>query len=189
MTRTEAFSEVAVEDAGQLRDWLGAHHGQDESVWLVTWKKDAGPRHLDREAVLDALIAFGWIDGIRRARDDGRTMQLISRRRQQDWTRSYRDRAERLEAEGLMAEPGRDAVRAAKLGGTWEANEDVDDLVVPADLAVALGPAETWFRQAAPSYRRNVLRWISKAKQPETRARRIAQTVSSAERAEKMRNF
>jgi uncharacterized protein YdeI (YjbR/CyaY-like superfamily) len=32
------------------------------------------------------------------------------------------------------------------------------------------------FGQCAPSYRRNVLRWIDSAKRPDTRAARIAQT-------------
>jgi uncharacterized protein YdeI (YjbR/CyaY-like superfamily) len=59
----------------------------------------------------------------------------------------------------------------------------VDALVVPPDLAERLGtsvPALQNFERSAPSYRRNVLRWIASAKTPETRLKRIAQTVDFA---------
>ncbi|RYH03557.1 hypothetical protein EU805_07555 [Salipiger sp. IMCC34102] len=108
----DRFAQVPLETEAQLHDWLDRHHGQDDSVWLVTWKKGAGP-HLSRDAVLDALLAYGWIDGRRAARDDGRTMQLISPRRHQRWTRTYRKRVARLTEAGRMRPAGPAAVKAA----------------------------------------------------------------------------
>jgi uncharacterized protein YdeI (YjbR/CyaY-like superfamily) len=68
----------------------------------------------------------------------------------------------------------------------------VDALEIPADLGTALDgrpTARRWFEAAAPSYRRNVLRWIAKAQRPETRAARIAQVAETAARAERIRNL
>jgi hypothetical protein len=67
--------------------------------------------------VLDELIAFGWIDGLRRKLEDARTMQLISPRRQQAWAQTYEDRAARLEAEGRMHLAGLTAIAVAKAAG------------------------------------------------------------------------
>lgn len=180
MIPTEGFAQVEVRSAAELRAWLTDHHAQAESVWLVTWKKAPGAPYLSVDEVLDELIAFGWIDGLRRKRDDGRTMQLISPRRQQAWAMTYKQRAERLEAEGRMHPAGRAAIASAQAAGRWDETAEVDALVIPPDLAAALSAvatAERFFQRAAPSYRRNVLRWLHGAKRAETRAGRIARIV------------
>lgn len=180
------LERVAIADAAALWDWLGANAAQDASVWLVTYKAEDADRYVSREAVLDALIAHGWIDGRRMKLDDRRTMQLIAPRRQQAWWESYKARAARLEAEGRMTEAGRRAIGAAKAAGLWDFFADVDALIDPEDLTAALARrvgAAAWWAAAAPSYRRNVLRWIKSAK---TRAKRVAQTADLAARREKI---
>ncbi len=186
MIPTDGFAQVEVRSAAELRNWLAAHHGQAESVWLVTWKKAPGAPFVSVGEVLDELIAFGWIDGLRRKPDADRTMQLISPRKQQAWAQTYKDRVQILQDAGRMAAPGLAAVAASQALGLWNAYADVDLLLVPQDLRVALDgltQAAVFFDAAAPSYRRNVLRWIHSAKRPETRAARIAKTLeASAER-------
>jgi uncharacterized protein YdeI (YjbR/CyaY-like superfamily) len=189
MIPTEGFAQVEVRSADDLRAWLLAHHGQAESVWLVTWKKAPGAPYVSVQEVLDELIAFGWIDGLRRKRDDGRTMQLISPRRQQAWAATYKRLAVRLEAEGRLHPAGRAAIAAAKAAGRWDKTAEVDALVVPDDLVDALrrqSSAEAFFLGAAPSYRRNVLRWLHGAKRDETRAARIKRIVEVSGRREKL---
>ena len=88
-------------------------------------------KYLSREQVLDALIAYGWIDGIRRKLDYQRTMQLISQRKTQSWSATYKQRAERLVAADRMQPAGRDAITQSKRLGLWDVMQDVDALVVP----------------------------------------------------------
>lgn len=186
---TERFEQIEVCSAEELTDWLAAHHGQEENVWLVTYKKAVPEKYLSVGAVLDALIAWGWIDGIRRKLDETRTMQIIGPRRTQAWAASYKDRAARLEAEGRMEAPGRAAIAAAKANGLWDYWADVDALIVPPDLAAALAAvpaADAGYAASAPSYRRNLLRWVKLAKTDPTRAKRIAQIVDFAARGEKI---
>ncbi len=186
MTRTDAFEKVEITSSEDLRDWLSAHCAQPNSVWLVTWKKSANDRYVSREDVLDELIAFGWIDGIRRKLDGERTMQLISPRKQQAWAKSYKDRAARLEAEGRMHDAGRKAIERAKSAGLWNAMADVDALVVPPDLAAKLDRNDTanqYFSSCPPGYRRNVLRWLKTAKTDTTRNKRITTIVDTSARA------
>lgn len=186
MIPTEGFVQVEVRSVAELRDWLAAHHAQTESVWLVTWKKAPGAPYVSVPEVLDELIAFGWIDGLRRRLDAARTMQLISPRRQQAWAQTYKARAARLEAEGRMHPAGRAAIAAAKAAGRWDETAAVDALEVPDDLAAALGAQVDAFDALAPSYRRNVLRWLHSAKRLETRAARIARILDSVVCKEKL---
>jgi uncharacterized protein YdeI (YjbR/CyaY-like superfamily) len=179
----DRFEHVEVASPDDLHCWLLAHHGQAEAVWLVTWKKAVQDRYVSTEQVLDELVAFGWIDGIRRRVDDERTRQLVSPRRTQPWARSYCQRAERLIAEGRMQPSGLRGVEQARATGMWDAMPDVDDLVVPPDLAAALAdrpPAQEQFTGFPPSTRRNVLRWIASAKTEPTRSKRIGLTVREA---------
>ncbi len=179
------LERIEADSTAALDAWLAAHHAQPASVWLVTWKK-GDARYLGREEVLDALIAWGWIDGRRKVLDEARTMQLISPRQQQAWAQSYKDRVVRLEAEGRMQDPGRAAVAAGKASGLWDFFADVDALIVPEDLAAALGSARATWDELAPSYRRNVLRWVKLAKTDATRAKRIAQAATATGRGERV---
>lgn len=188
MIETHRFAKVEINSITDLHDWLAANHQQEACVWMVRYMQHVPDKYVGRLEALDELVAFGWIDGIARKLDADRTMQLISPRKQQIWTQTYRDRAARLEREGRMQESGRAAIKRSKALGLWEADADVDALIVPDDLAEALSAAQALgnFNGAAPSYRRNVLRWIKQAKKAETRAARIARTVDFAQRNARM---
>ncbi|MEM1101801.1 MAG: YdeI/OmpD-associated family protein [Pseudomonadota bacterium] len=192
MTRTDNFARVPVASEAELWAWLAEHHGQEASVWLVTWKK-GHDGYLSTSEVLDALIAHGWIDGIRRKHEDpARTMQLIAPRRTQAWAQSYKHRAAALSAAGRMHPAGEARIAASKEQGLWDFYADVDALIQPDDLNAALDAApgaRVFFEDCAASYRRNVLRWIKLAKTPATRAKRIAEvsrTAASGERIPQM---
>lgn len=189
-TKTD-FEAVEVTESKALWAWLDARHAQEESVWLVTWKAAHRAKYVSREDVLDALIAYGWIDGRRMKVDDDRTKQLISPRKEQAWAQSYKTRAERLEAEGKMQPSGRAAIAESKRAGKWMASAEIDALVEPEDLVAALksGGAQAFWQGSAPSYRRNILRFIAGAKRPETRAKRIATTVYYAARGQKVPQY
>jgi len=189
MIPTEGFEKIEIASRDELRSWLLANHEREDSVWLVRYLKTVPDKFVDRLTVLDELICFGWIDGLARKLDAERTMQLISRRKQQAWAQSYKERAERLEAESLMEAPGRAAIERSKQLGLWDHYAEVDALAVPDDLrdALALDPAASgFFGGSAPSYRRNVLRWIFQAKTPATRKKRIMTTVEASTKRAKV---
>ena len=186
MTIPADLERVEVGSAEALWAWLEAHHTRAEGVLLVTWKKADPARYVGREAVLDALVAYGWIDGRRYVVDAARTGQLVTPRRVQHWAESYKARAERLMAEGRMQPAGAEAVAAGKASGLWDVMADVDALIVPEDLAAALGPARGDWDALAPSYRRNVLRWIKLAKTDPTRSKRVAQAAQATRAGERI---
>ena len=187
----DKFARVEIQSAPELWAWLDLNHRQPASVWLVTYKAETPSKYVSREAVLDALIAYGWIDGRRLKLDDTRTMQLISPRKQQAWAQSYKDRAARLLAEGRMQAAGLAALEAGKNSGLWAASDPIDALIDPPDLtdALAAAGAQVWWDKAAPSYRRNILRWIAGAKRDETRKGRIDRVVTYAQQGKKVPQY
>ncbi len=66
VVKTESFNKVEINHIKELRVWLEVNYSQPESVWLVTYKKSIPDKYVDRWDVLDELICFGWIDGMRR---------------------------------------------------------------------------------------------------------------------------
>ena len=83
MLNTDNFDQVEITSVEDLRNWLIDNHNQDKGVWLVTFKKCEITKYVSREEILDELLCFGWIDGIRRKLDEKKTMQLITKRRVQ----------------------------------------------------------------------------------------------------------
>ncbi|MEM1377829.1 MAG: YdeI/OmpD-associated family protein [Pseudomonadota bacterium] len=187
----DRFEHVEVQSSEDLWAWMAAHYAQEDAIWLVTWKAAHRDKYVSRETVLDVLIAYGWVDGRRMKLDDGRTMQLVAPRQEQAWAQTYKDRAARLEAEGMMQNPGRVAIMRSKQSGKWNAMAKVDALDEPEDLVKALKRyrAKSWWDAAAPSYRRNILRWIAGAKKDTTRSNRIEIASEHAARGEKVPQY
>jgi uncharacterized protein YdeI (YjbR/CyaY-like superfamily) len=180
---------VHPETRAEWREWLAANHDSCVGAWFVSWKKHTGrPAVAYDEAVSEAL-AFGWVDSVPRTLDDDRSMLwYASRKPGSAWSRPNKERVARLEAEGRMAPAGAAVVAAARADGSWSKLDDVEDLVVPSDLAAAFvehpGSADEW--EAFPrSAKRGILEWIVQAKKPETRAKRVAETAELAARRER----
>ncbi len=190
MIKTENFEQVAVASQQELRTWLQSHHQQKESVWLVTFKKSVPAKYLSTAAVLDELLCFGWIDGIRRKLDEDRTMQLISPRRVEHWAKSYKDRAAILIKNGLMQQAGFQTIELAKANGLWDFMEEVDNLIIPKDLKDELQKipgASDFFNAINDSSKRFVLRWIKLAKTDKTRISRIEEIARLSAKGEKLK--
>jgi uncharacterized protein YdeI (YjbR/CyaY-like superfamily) len=189
MIKTENFKKVEISSAENLRKWLLKNHKHSESAWLVTFKKSEAGKYVSREELLDALLCFGWIDGIRRKLDEKKTMQLISPRKTEYWAKSYKVRAAKLIEEGSMHEAGLKAIEISKSKGLWDFMDDVDNLITPEDLSQALGKlkgAQEFFASINDSSKRFVLRWIKLAKTEQTRKRRIDKIALLSSKGEKL---
>jgi uncharacterized protein YdeI (YjbR/CyaY-like superfamily) len=188
--KTENFEKVELESASELRNWLEKHHQQEESVWLVTFKKSQPEKYVSSSEVLDELLCFGWIDGIRRKLDEVRTMQLIGPRRVQHWSATYKERAGKLIAADKMHPAGLKSIESSKQNGLWNFLDEVDQLITPPDLAKALREYPTapdFFASINDSSKRFVLRWIKLAKTDKTRQKRLDEIARLASVGEKLK--
>jgi uncharacterized protein YdeI (YjbR/CyaY-like superfamily) len=184
MPRTDDFVQAQPASRAEWRQWLAEHHASAAGVWLVYCKKASGrPSVAYAEAVEEALC-FGWIDSHPRKLDVERSQQLYTPRRPRSgWSKVNKERLERLEATGQLMPAGLAAIARAKQNGAWESLDAAEAGEVPEDLAAALAADEAaarHFAGFAPSARKAILTWVLGAKQPETRARRVAETVRLA---------
>jgi uncharacterized protein YdeI (YjbR/CyaY-like superfamily) len=183
------MDEFHAETREQWRAWLAEHAAEGRGVWLVTWKKASGRPVLAYEDAVTEALAFGWVDSKGGKVDADRTkLWFTARKRGSGWARPNKRRIEELEAAGLMTDAGRRVVDAARADGSWTLLDDVEDLVVPPDLAAAFdavaGSREQW--EAFPrSAKRGILEWIVQARTAPTRAKRIAAAAEGAGRGER----
>lgn len=138
VSASKNLTQIVISSENELWEWLYENHSSEQSFLLVTWKKTNTEKYISRDVVLDALLAYGWIDGRRYALDNDKTMQLICKRKQQNWTQTYRNRVEKLLLDGKLKEAGLEAMRLAQHNGTWLANQNVDNLKTPNTLLDAL---------------------------------------------------
>jgi uncharacterized protein YdeI (YjbR/CyaY-like superfamily) len=163
------------------RRWLASNPDRDEGLWVVYRKKSSdlgGPIYGD---LVEEALCFGWIDSQVRRVDDDRVMQWFSPRRAGGlWSALNKERIARMVGEGLMTPRGQAAIDAAKADGSWSQLDDIDALVMPADLedALAAAPeAQTAYEALSESATKQYLWWIQSAKRPATRAGRIEETI------------
>lgn len=185
MEEAERLEPASVEEWSA---WLRDHHTQPQGVWLVSPRKAVDRAFSYEEAVLEAL-RYGWVDSTVKPVDELRSMQWFAPRRAGSmWTRINKGRIARLEEAGLMEPAGLAAVELAKETGMWTLMDQVEDLVVPDDLAAAFdrhpGSRDHWDSWSA-SAQKLILTWIVLAKRPETRAARVGTTAEKAARGEK----
>jgi uncharacterized protein YdeI (YjbR/CyaY-like superfamily) len=175
---------VHPESRGAWRRWLAEHHATVDGAWLARWTKASGREPVTYETIVEEALCFGWIDGLVHTLGDGRQAHLLTpRRKGSAWSRSNKDRVERLIAAGRMAEAGLSTIRAAQADGSWSMQDAAEALIEPDELKAALdaNPAARHHWDAfPPSPQRALIWWVMSAKRPETRARRVAQIVDEA---------
>ncbi len=168
----------------EWRAWLEANHDTSDGIWLAVGKKGRSRTSLTYDDAVEEALCFGWIDSTVRRLDAGRFKQLFTPRRPGSiWAKSNKERVERLIDAGLMTPAGLAPIEAAKADGSWTLLDEIDALKIPPDLAAALaaeGQASEGFTALGDSEKKRALYWIASAKRPETRAKRIRETVRTA---------
>ena len=168
----------------EWRAWLEANHTTEDGVWLIYYKKESGKPRVDYDEAVEEALCFGWIDSRPNKIDDESYMQLFSpRKAKSPWSRLNKERIKRLIEQGLMTPAGMTKIEAAKRDGSWTIYDEIEDIVIPDDLAAALmdnEAARVNFEAFGDSYKKGILWWIKTAKRPETRAKRVKETVELA---------
>ena len=163
------------------KSWLRKNHLISPGVWLVFHKKTSEKLGLTYEEAMDEALAFGWIDSQIKKIDDRRYARKFTPRRPGSiWSRSNIERVTRLRRQNRMTDWGLKAFKMRTLKISMLEKFKIDRAPVPLDLISALEKNEkawTNFQQFAPSYKKKYMMWITSAKQPETRRRRIREAV------------
>lgn len=168
----------------EWRNWLEKNHNKEKCIWLILFHKNSKTKSVRYDEAVEEALCFGWIDSKPNKRDNESYYHFFSQRKpKSNWSKSNKERVEKLINEGLMTPSGQEMIDLAKVTGTWEALEDVQNSVIPIDLQELFDKNElayTNFQAFPPSSKRIILEWILNAKKTETRLQRIQQTVELA---------
>jgi uncharacterized protein YdeI (YjbR/CyaY-like superfamily) len=175
------------------REWLQKNHQSAQSIWLVFYKVSSGKATLSWSEAVDEALCFGWIDSLKKTLDEERYVQFFSKRNPKStWSKINKGKVQQLISEGLMTSAGQRCIDIAKQNGSWVFLDQVEALIMPADLeeAFATKPgSKAYYLTLSKSSKKIILYWIVSAKRSETRQKRVAETVEAASQRMKPKQF
>lgn len=170
----------------EWREWLMNNHQSEKSVWLIIYRKESGTPSVYYPEAVDEALCFGWIDSKPNKRDSNSYYQFFAKRNpKSNWSKVNKEKVAKLTEQGLMERAGLEMIEIAHQNGTWTALDEVENITVPEDLQELFSKNKTAFdnwERFSRSSKRGILEWILNAKKAETRQKRIAETVSLAEK-------
>ena len=169
----------------EWRKWLEENHSSEKEIWVIIHKKKSGKKGLKYHEAVEEAICFGWIDSKMQSIDAERFRQRFSPRRKNSiWSKSNKEKAEKMIQAGKMTQAGFETINEAKQNGKWAtAYSSKMPLAVPKDLAKALKENElAWknFEKFSNSTKLQYIYWVNSAKKDETRRKRIIAVVKKA---------
>ena len=193
MTGDGAADAVFFDSPAAWRAWLQEHHASAAEVLVGFHKKSTGRPSLTwAESVAEALC-FGWIDGVRRSLGaDAYTIRFTPRRPGSHWSQVNVDLVARLEEQGRMTDAGRAAFAARREDRTARFAYEQAEVAFEAEQEAAFradAQAWAWFSAQAPSYRKQATYWVTSAKRPATRARRLATLVECSREGRRLPQY
>jgi uncharacterized protein YdeI (YjbR/CyaY-like superfamily) len=161
----------------QWRAWLAKHHKSSRGVWLVFHKAHTGVKSLRYEDFVREALCFGWIDSLVKRLDDERfAFKVTPRKPASKWSDINRRRWTELKAAGRLTPAG---LAAAPTENRYAPKPSIPELPSYIRKAIKSKPAAWAFFQKLPRReRRNFVVWIHIAKRPETRERRIRESIA-----------
>jgi uncharacterized protein YdeI (YjbR/CyaY-like superfamily) len=164
-----------------FRRWLEANHETAPELLVGFWKKATGKTSIDWPQARDQALCFGWIDGHRRSLGaEAHTIRFTPRRKGSIWSKVNVERFEALKAAGLMTPAGEAAYERDKhRSGLYSYEKPLASLTAEEEAQFRKNKAAwaDWEKRPA-GYRRSALGWITAAKKPETRAKRLAELMA-----------
>ena len=162
--------------APQWRAWLRKNHASSAGVWLVYHKDHTGVQSIDYDDSVREALCFGWVDSlIKRLDDDRYARKFTPRKPASKWSDSNRKRWAELQAAGHLAPAG---LAAAPTQNRYDPKPVIPELPPYIGTALKANP-KVWsfFQSLAARERKNFVVWIHLAKRPETRAKRMQESL------------
>ena len=165
--------------AAEWRAWLAANHATAPELLVGFWKVGSGRPSITWPQSVDEALAFGWIDGVRRRiDDDSYTIRFSPRKPGGAWSKVNLKRFAELKAEGGITPAGQAAFETGK-PSAYSFERETPAVLTDAEMADLRANAAAWtfFEACPPGYKRILFHWITSARRPQTRARRLGQLI------------
>jgi uncharacterized protein YdeI (YjbR/CyaY-like superfamily) len=175
-----------------FRRWLKANHETAPELLVGFRKKGCGKPSIDWPQARDQALCFGWIDGVRRSLgEEAYAIRFTPRRKGSIWSKVNVERFAALKTEGLMTAAGERAYEENKGKSGLYAYENKLAKLSAEDEKLFRKSKQAWadWEKRPPGYRKVVLHWVTSAKKPETRAKRLAILIESSAKGEKIPGY
>ncbi len=173
--------ELYFKDEAGWRDWLEGNYNEVKGVYLIFYKADHPRESMRWEEAVKVALCYGWIDSTVKSLGDGKRRQYFCpRKRKSAWSKLNKSYIKSLMMAGLMHRAGIEKVEEARADGSWTALDDVENGVIPEDLAEAFEDhplALANFKTFSRTYQKGYLYWLHQAKRPDTREGRILEII------------
>lgn len=181
----EERKEIYFENDVTWRNWLSKNHDSSNGVYLILYKVSSEVPSMRWEEAVRVALCYGWIDStVKKIGEEKRRQLFTPRKIKSVWSKLNKAHIEDLVGMNLMHESGLRKIKVAKKDGSWAALDDVDNLIIPADLKQAFKSNSTAYNnyQAfSMSYRKGYLYWLYSGKRKATREKRIAEIIKLCE--------
>jgi uncharacterized protein YdeI (YjbR/CyaY-like superfamily) len=171
------------ESEADFRRWLEREHAKATELLVGFHKKGSGLPSIDWPQARDQALCFGWIDGVRKSLGESAyTIRFTPRRKGSIWSRVNIERFKALKAAGQMTEAGELAYEDGKERTDHYAYENDERSLSSEEEKIFRANKAAWkdFEGRPPGYRKVMLFWITSAKRPETRAKRLATLMEAS---------
>jgi len=177
---------IFFETPAKFRAWLRQHHKKADDILVGFYKKGSGKKSITWPESVDEALCFGWIDGIRRNHGaDAYTIRFTPRRPGSNWSAINIGKIKALTKQKRMRPAGIAAFeRRTEAKSRIYSYEQKDLPSFPPDIEKKFKQnkkAWEFFLTLPPYYRKGETRWITGAKQEETRLRRLDKVMAACE--------
>ena len=170
-----------------FRRWLAKHHATSRELIVGFYRVTTGLGGLGYRDALDAVLAYGWIDGIRGTVDaKAYTVRFTPRTKDSYWSAVNTKRFIELQKLRQVAPAGTRAFKARDAKRTREysferAQPPAFDAECERQLRADRAAAR-FFDAQPPGYRKGATYWVMSAKKDETRRKRLAILIGRSSR-------
>ena len=176
---------------GAFRRWLERNAGSASSLLVGFHKVQSGKPSMSWSESVDEALCFGWIDGVRKSLGkDAYTIRFSRRRPGSIWSAINIAKAKALEKQGRMTAAGLGAFakRIARKSVVYSYEQQGIAVLTLAERRTFKANAAAWtfFERTTPGYRKVIFHWITTAKRPETRAKRLARLIDESGKGKRL---
>lgn len=188
---TPTIKKFYASNRRKWRAWLQSNHDSEKEIWLVYFKKGTDKPSISYIESVEEALCFGWIDGLKRRIDEGSYCHRFTPRNiKSKWSDQNVRLAKKMVKEGKMTEAGLESFQqrlsySKKIIDTIKQKE----IQLSSELEKILkGNKVAWknLNNLAPSYKKQYVIWLTMAKKPETREKRLKEAIALLEKGEKL---
>ena len=173
-------NQIEVYNSKDFRNWLMKNHLNKNRVILILYKRHTGKPAPSHRELIEEAICFGWIDTtVKKLNDNMYLRNFVKRTKNSRWSLNTLSYAKQLIKENRMSPEGLRVYKEGlkKLPHDYGVSKN-PEMIPDFKLELSRNKILEKFEELPPSKKKVILRWIIRARLPETRKKRIKKMIS-----------